>query len=310
MKNVATTIVMMILLSTAHGQSLVKLFEPGIISTGDYESHITFAPDGKEAYFLKSNPAFTRWTICVSGLKGGKWTTPEVAPFSGVFNDADPHITRDGKRLYFISDRPVDQGSTTAKDLDIWYLVKTQTGWSEPVRMDTAINSPANEWYPTISQSGNLYFGSERKGGLGRCDLYCSRPEGGKFKLIENLGSSINTQFSEFEPLVLTDESGLIFMAFKPGAQGDLYYSQKKDGKWMPAKALVELNSLGVEYSPVVTHDGKYFFFSSTRSGQNGTKKVNYDQLVMEINAPGNGLGDIYFITTETLQDILKKYKD
>jgi hypothetical protein len=34
------------------------LFAPGIISTGDYESHPTFTPDGHEIYFLKMAPKF------------------------------------------------------------------------------------------------------------------------------------------------------------------------------------------------------------------------------------------------------------
>ena len=78
------------------------LFAPGIISTGDYESHAAFTPDGREMYFLKMAPNFSRWTIFVSRYKDGNWLAPEVAPFSGQFQDADPYITADGKHFYFI----------------------------------------------------------------------------------------------------------------------------------------------------------------------------------------------------------------
>ena len=84
------------------------LFAPGIISTGDYESHPTFTPDGREIYFFKMAPNFSRWSIFVSRYKDGNWSQPEVAPFSGQFQDADPYITADGKHFYFISDRPVE----------------------------------------------------------------------------------------------------------------------------------------------------------------------------------------------------------
>src|SRR6266550_4420424 len=73
------------------------LFAPGIISTGDYESHPTFTPDGREIYFLKMAPNFSRWTIFVSRYKDGSWSQPEVAPFSGQFQDADPYITAHGQ---------------------------------------------------------------------------------------------------------------------------------------------------------------------------------------------------------------------
>ena len=86
------------------------LFASGIISTGDYESHPTFMPDGHEVYFLKLAPNFSRWSIFMSRYKNGNWSQPEVAPFSGQYQDADPYITADGKHFYFISDRPIEVG--------------------------------------------------------------------------------------------------------------------------------------------------------------------------------------------------------
>jgi len=59
------------------------LFAPGIISAGDYDSHPTFTPDGREIYFLKMAPNFSPCTIFVSRYKDGGWSEPEVAPFSG-----------------------------------------------------------------------------------------------------------------------------------------------------------------------------------------------------------------------------------
>lgn len=95
-----------------------RVFAPGEISTGDFESHPAFSPDGKTLYFLKDSPNFSFWTLMVSHFENGKWTSPSVAPWSGRYRDADPFVTADGKRLYFISDRPVD--GKAKDDLDIW----------------------------------------------------------------------------------------------------------------------------------------------------------------------------------------------
>ena len=61
------------------------LFAPDVISTGDYESHATLMPDGREIYFLKMAPNFSRWSIFVSRYRNGRWSQPEVAPFSGQY---------------------------------------------------------------------------------------------------------------------------------------------------------------------------------------------------------------------------------
>ncbi|MBA3784587.1 MAG: PD40 domain-containing protein [Acidobacteria bacterium] len=107
------------------------IFGEGVISGGSFDSHPAFAPDGKTLYFVRSTPNFNFWTILVSQFKNGKWQTPEVAPFSGEYSDADPFITADGKKFFFISKRPVAGKEKT--DTDIWMMEKTARGaWSEP----------------------------------------------------------------------------------------------------------------------------------------------------------------------------------
>jgi hypothetical protein len=126
------------------------LFAPGIISTGDYESHPTFTPDGREIYFLKMAPNFSRWTIFVSRYKHGGWSQPEVAPFSGQFQDADPYITADGKHFYFISDRPVETGGERQSHHDIWVMDNRESRWSAPRHLPTPVNGDTDNFYPIV----------------------------------------------------------------------------------------------------------------------------------------------------------------
>src|SRR5262249_60095711 len=74
-----------------------------------------------------------------------------------------------------------------------------------------AVNSDANEWFPTVSKNGNLYFGSERPGGKGRCDLYVSRRGGGKNQTPENLCEAINNAANEGEPFIAPGENYIFF---------------------------------------------------------------------------------------------------
>lgn len=281
-----------------------QLFAENIISTGDDESHPGFTPDGKTLYFLKNTPTFSHWTIVVSREQGGRWSTPEVAPFSGRFDDADPFITSDGDQFFFISNRPVD--GKPREDMDIWVMKKKDGGWGEPEHLDL-INSAANEWFPTVSKSGNLYFGSERPGGKGQCDLYCSKLVDGKYTAPENLGDSINTKANEVEPLVAPDESYIIFAGTGlPESKGayDLYISFRRDNTWSKPENLGDkINSTGWDFSPKISPDGKWFFFTSSRGFADAPlpKRLNYSELLKKLHGTGNGLRDIYKIDIKAL---------
>src|ERR1700743_3473273 len=69
-------------------------------ATPNDESTPTFAPDGKTVYIANGGH------ICFSTKAGGHWTKPKAVAFSGKYNDWDPTLTPDGKRLLFVSNRP------------------------------------------------------------------------------------------------------------------------------------------------------------------------------------------------------------
>jgi Tol biopolymer transport system component len=281
------------------------VFADGVISTGDFDSHPAFTPDGKTLYFLRSTPNFNLWTILVSRFENHRWNAPEVAPFSGQYSDADPFITSDGSRFYFISNRPVAGKSTP--DLDIWMMEKLGGGWSEPRNLGAPVNSSGSEWYPTLAAKGTIYFGSDREGGRGRTDIYRCRLVDGKYTNAENLGDPVNTPFNEFEPLIAPDESFLILMVGgRPEGLGgfDLYISYNRDGRWTkPLNLGDKINSSGNEYSPMISPDRKYFFWTSTRGFADHPLKerLDYRELMSRLRGPRNGLGDIYYLDLAVL---------
>lgn len=296
---------------TANKIPVPVIFGDGVISTGDYESHPAFTPSGDTLFFIKTPPDFSTWTICVSYFRNGYWSQPEVAPFSGKYMDADPFVTRDGREVYFISNRPVAGGDSAKVDLDIWKVELTAVGWSNPIHLDAPINSTMDEYYPTIADNGTLYFGSAREGGIGSCDIYSSRYIYGKYQEAENLGVAINTSDDEYEPFISPDEKYLIFMATRPNGlkSADLFVSYKENGTWTKAEKLVfPFSSNAIEFSPKVTRDGKYFFFASTRNILQGTvpESENIHELHKRIRNAGNGLGDIYQVDFSSLKLILK----
>jgi hypothetical protein len=90
-------------------------------------------------------------------------------------------------------------------------------------------------------------------------------------------------------------------MAYRPEGKGrsDLYLSYQRNGQWTaPLNLGDKVNSDAAEYSPKVSPDGKYFFWTSGRTNIKPAqdKQLSFAQLMTMIRSPGNGLLDIYYI--------------
>lgn len=292
--------------ASPHPMPDATVFAPGVVSGGDFDSHPAFTPDGRTIYFVRSAPNFRFWAILESHYANGRWGWPVVASFSGQYADADPFITVDGSRFFFISRRPVDGGPR--EDTDIWTMQRTARGWSAPEHVGAPISSDADEWYPTAASDGTLYFGSARRGGFGGNDLYRARFVNGHYASAENLGAAINTKDDEYEPYITPDQSALVFMACARKdslGQCDIYISHNRGGEWSAPENLgPRINSSGMEYSPKLSPDGRYFFWTSARNAFTQAplpKRLGYDDLMSTLRSAGNGLGDIFEIDASAI---------
>ena len=287
------------------GQPVPRLFAPGLVSTGFDDAHVSFSPDGQTLYFLRNTPDFAHWTVLVSRRKAGRWGPAEVAPFSGRWNDGDVTITQDGQRLFFISNRPVD-GDAPRPDTEIWTMERAGSGWGPP-RHVAELSSPGDEWFPTMTDDGTLFFGSERPGGHGKCDLWQARWLGDRFAPPENLGDAINTPDQEIEPWISPDGRTLIFSG-KGRRDGrgeyDLFVSFRCGQRWSEPRPLGSgANSAGWDFGPRFSPDGRTFFFTSNRSDWPGSRArpLTARELERTLAAPGNGLRDVYEIPAAAL---------
>ncbi|QKG52271.1 PD40 domain-containing protein [Hymenobacter sp. BRD67] len=154
-----------------------QIFAPGVISTGEYESHPAFTASGDTLCFLKSAPDMSTWTLCFSYRRQGQWTAPVVAPFSGRYMDADPFFTRDGRTLYFMSYRPVQAGDSARRDTDIWRVHRTRTGWGAPSICPPRLIAQQMSITPRLPTRG-IVFWLEAAGWAGRLRLLPLRPAG------------------------------------------------------------------------------------------------------------------------------------
>src|SRR5262249_3773428 len=84
----------------------------------------------------------------------------------------------------------------------------------------------------------------------------------------------------------------------------DLYVSYNRDGGWTkPVNLGSKINSAGNEYSPTISPDKKYFFWTNARclAYTPLKKRLSPQELMGKLRSPGNGLGDVYYIDITAL---------
>lgn len=276
-----------------------EVFAPGLICTGLNERDFTISPDGNEIFFTLLNGR--SGTIIRVGRVDGEWDRPEIASFSGRYSDLEASISPDGEKLYFASNRPLE--GDEPKDYDIWVCDREDGEWGEPYNIGAPVNTKFDEFYPSVTSEGTLYFTAVYDGRDNADDVYRAGVENGKYTDAEMLPEQINTMSYEYNAFIAPDESYIIYTAYgRDDAQGrgDMYINfRESDGTWSPAVNLGDIaNSPAHDYCPFVTRDNQYLFFTSAHStvSMDDIGEKTYDNLRRALNASGNGEQDIYWM--------------
>ncbi|MFK7932743.1 MAG: OmpA family protein [Saprospiraceae bacterium] len=201
----------------------------------------TFTKNGKKMYFtrnnLKGKAADGTIDLKIYSAKNddGQWKEVEELPFnSKEYATAHPTLSPDGKRLYFASDRPGGYGK-----MDLYYVKKLGSTWSEPVNLGPTVNSSGSEIFPFMSKDEELYFASNGHRGLGGLDIFVTAKtdlaDEGSWALRENLGEQFNTNKDDFAFVVLEkDKKG--FLSSSREGDDDIYQWTMTDGSLTPKK--------------------------------------------------------------------------
>ena len=216
-----------------------------------------------EIYFTTID---TKENIYVSKRRNNRWSQPQIASFSDPnYNDADPFLTKNGSKLYFISTRPT-HASDKNQDYNIWFAENKNGGWGAPRPLSKPINSDEfDEYFFSVSDKGNVFFSSNRKGGEGSFDIYTAKIiDNNTFSRPKNIGRPISTEKYEFDPYISPDERFIIFSINENG-NSSLYYSYRdKNKNWTTPQNLGnKINITNQDFAPSLSQDGKFIFFSN-----------------------------------------------
>jgi Tol biopolymer transport system component len=200
-------------------------------------------------------------------------------------NEFCPSISRDGHRLFFVSDGPILGSNCGQRDL---YVTRRRdahddSGWGTPELLPCGaglINTTAQDWGEVYWESDDdtayLYLTSTRAGGAGLDDIYVStRTAEGEWSIVTPV-SALNTPAIDKQPAISRDGLQLIFSSTRPGGlgSGDLWISTRDtvNEGWGTPVNLDAFNAPGAvinspydETRPALSWDGTELYFGSSR---------------------------------------------
>ena len=177
------------------------------INTKWHDGPATVTADGTTMYFTsesynekisekdkKANAKFSQIYLYKATKSGSSWAEVTPLPFNGkTYSTSNASISRDGKTLYFASNRPGSIGGS-----DIWKVAVNADGtYGEPQNLGKKVNTEGNENFPFIADDNTtLFYASSGKPGLGGLDVFQVDLSSGAEAA--NLGKPVNTEKDDF----------------------------------------------------------------------------------------------------------------
>lgn len=294
---------LLLIISQVSFAQKAEMFLPELFENLPNIRDFSMTKNQDEFYFTVESYAKEYSFIAYSKKINDKWSTPKAVNFSGQYKDLEPSLSPDGLKLFFASNRKKNTSSEAKKDIDIWYVTRKSLDdkWSKPKNVGQEVNTSANEFYPSVTNKGDLYFTAQYENSKGKEDIYVSRLVNNKYTKPTSLSSAINSEKYEFNAFIAPNENFIIFTSYGRKddlGRGDLYISKKdKNNNWLPAEHLgTSINSKKLDYCPFVDIKNNFLYFTTNKSSitKSFETRKNFKQIINYINTNPNGLSRIY----------------
>ncbi|UZR98499.1 TolB family protein [Chondrinema litorale] len=281
----------------------VQMLLPDIVSSIAWETNGNFSPDGT-IFMYSTGFMWSGNSIIFMTLKNGKWSDPEIAPFSGEYADIDPIFSPDGARVYFTSRRPVNKNDPDKGDTNLWYVDVLEDNFGEPKQVSPAINNDKNQAYNSVTKNGTIYFHSRDSIST---DIYRAVLKDNNYMVVK-LDSTINTINNEAEPYISPNEDYMIFASNRPDGFGgiDLYISFNNNGEWTtPTNLGNKINSMNDDFAPCLSSGLLKFTSGRMILPWSSFNKKNFKSLKAKMNSADNQTSNIWYTNFD-----LSKYEN
>lgn len=274
-----------------------------VINSAFNDSQMAISKDDLSLYFSSTRPGGLGGVDMYVSQRSSvddPWGPPmNLGPTVNTSSsEANPAFSRDGHFMFFQSDRPGGLGG-----IDIWVSWRKHKrddfGWQPPVNLGAGVNSTVTDNTPSYFENDDgqgcerpffpgrpiracsppqLYFASNRPGGLGSTDLYMSEqaPDGsfGPAVLVTELSSPL----TDARPSIRHDGLEIFLHSDRLGSNVsptgsltlDLWVATRAstlDAWSTPVNLGNTMNSAFLEQHPYLSSDGSTLFFTSDRPG-------------------------------------------
>ena len=250
-------------------------FAPGIISTKThFEINAVFNKAGNNILFARCTDDFKACTMMESNYENGAWQPAKKLHFSGGYLEADPYYSPDESYIYFVSKRPTNNSEKEAKSVNLWRSKKVGSEWQSPEYLPE-LSSNADDLYPSFTEKGDLYFPSFRNNDR---LFYVAEARENGFDKPKALPSGMFGEGGKVgDSVIFADGKAIIFSMRRSDSlgKGDLYISRLVNGTWTVAESLGDkVNTSNHEFTPIVSPDGKYLFFTRVENGRGNIYQI------------------------------------
>lgn len=232
---------------------------------------LSFSPDGHTLVFETINGG--QGILKQSELKDKLWSTPVEVPFvSRKSSEGNPYYSPDGTKLYFASNRPLN-GKT---DFNIWVIMRDGQDWGEPTPLDDTINTSSDEYGPSVTSDGTLYFNKKISGNI---EIMVATPSEDGYSSVKPIAGMINSRDADWNRYISPDGSLLMFSRSANQSES-IWYSTFNNSIWSEPISLNEqLGAYKEINSPTITTDGKRLVYVVKNSGQYELKEISLKAL-------------------------------
>ncbi len=233
------------------------------------------SPDGLHLVFSSLREGEAELFECRRPGADEPWSTPSrVFPAIEEGHQDQPWMSPDELRLiYHATTGPGHHGKLTEGDIYFRQRPARDQPWQPPVNLGSKINHPGHDVAARLSNDERtLLFTSTRPGGRGTWDVWRATRTAREalFGQVENVGSDINTEESDFHATFAADERTLLFLRGSRDLNFCRLFMATPNAKGQYQTTALDFPITGKLHNPWLSADGRTLWFAWNGPGSLG----------------------------------------